>query len=85
MEVKKCSTSFTKKTRSPKTNGCPIDKLPLKYMEEILEKLRVSKKIYINIFSEVKKTMSEDEANKVRAANEEIRKQREEIAEKIAT
>jgi len=54
-------------------------------MEEILERLRVSKKIYINIFSEVKKTMSEDEANKVRAANEEIRKQREEIAEKIAT
>jgi len=29
--------------------------------------------------------MSEEEANKIRAANEEIRKQREEIADKIAT
>ena len=32
----------------------------------------------------VKKTMTEDEANEVRAKNEEVRKEREEAAEKIA-
>jgi hypothetical protein len=37
-----------------------------------------------NIFLEVKKTMTEEEANAIRAQNEEIKKKREEMTSTIA-